>query len=53
VVAFSATINACEKCEKYTEALEVFRLMKKYNVRPNVVTFSSVLSACGKSGKHR
>ncbi|KAG0631017.1 hypothetical protein M758_1G221100 [Ceratodon purpureus] len=46
VVAWTAMITGCAQHGRCREALEYFEQMKKEGIKPDKVTFTSVLSAC-------
>lgn len=50
LIVLNAAIAAFEKCSDGNRALQLLNDMSSYNITPDVVTYSSVISACGKSG---
>ncbi|KAH0883387.1 hypothetical protein HID58_059483, partial [Brassica napus] len=50
VYAFSALISAYGRSGLHNEAITVFDSMKRYGLRPNLVTYNAVIDACGKGG---
>lgn len=50
VYGFSALISAYAKSGLCNEALKVFDSMKGYGLNPNLVTYNTVIDACGKGG---
>ncbi|KAF8011481.1 hypothetical protein BT93_J1941 [Corymbia citriodora subsp. variegata] len=50
VISYSSMIRALSDHGKAHEALELFQEMLKDNIKPNQITFVSVLSACSHAG---
>lgn len=50
VVTWSALIAGYAKHSNYESALHLFRSMKKLNIKPNGITYLSLLSACSHVG---
>ncbi|KAE9617644.1 putative tetratricopeptide-like helical domain-containing protein [Lupinus albus] len=50
VTSWNAMIAACGMHGNYNEALELFHKMKSGKVRPDEITFTSILTACSHSG---
>ncbi|KAG6469186.1 hypothetical protein ZIOFF_073890 [Zingiber officinale] len=50
VVMWTSIVDAYARHGNGIQALEMFRLMKENGVRPDLVTFVSVLSACSRNG---
>lgn len=49
VAAYSAAIGGCAEAGEYVLAFELLKEMKKNGVQPNVITYSTVISACATS----
>ncbi|CAH9132567.1 unnamed protein product [Cuscuta epithymum] len=50
VYAYSALISSYAKSGYCDEAIRVFGLMKDSGLRPNLVTYNTLIDACGKGG---
>eukprot|EP00933_Yihiella_yeosuensis_P049555 TRINITY_DN4658_c2_g1_i1.p1 TRINITY_DN4658_c2_g1~~TRINITY_DN4658_c2_g1_i1.p1 ORF type:complete len:1023 (-),score=170.74 TRINITY_DN4658_c2_g1_i1:206-3274(-) len=46
VVSFSDTINACRKCERWQEALQLHEEMLESKLQPDVVSYGTIIDAC-------
>ncbi|CAK9028111.1 unnamed protein product [Durusdinium trenchii] len=46
VVIYNATINACAKAQQWALAVQLLREMPERRLSPNVVSFSTAMSAC-------
>ncbi|CAA7388393.1 unnamed protein product [Spirodela intermedia] len=51
VYAYSALISAYARSGLSSEALKLFETMKAVGLRPNSVTYNTVIDACGKGGE--
>ncbi|KAJ8532066.1 hypothetical protein K7X08_011989 [Anisodus acutangulus] len=49
-VSWTTMISGCIGVELYDKAIELFRVMQVENVKPNRVTLTSILPACGQLG---
>jgi pentatricopeptide repeat domain-containing protein 1 len=47
VITYSALISACEKAGRWETALELFGRMTAEGCAPNVITYNSLITACG------
>lgn len=43
VVTFNAAIQACQKCRRWKQALQLLQEMQSCNKQPNLVTYNGVL----------
>ena len=50
LIAYSATISACEKCQQWQYALLLFHEIKAGS-HVDLITYNSVISACENAGK--
>ncbi|PKA51558.1 Pentatricopeptide repeat-containing protein [Apostasia shenzhenica] len=50
VYAYSALISAYARSGMSTEAMSVLSSMKASGIRPNIISYNSVIDACGKGG---
>jgi pentatricopeptide repeat domain-containing protein 1 len=48
IITYSALISAYEKGGQWKEALKVLEAMKKDNVKQDNITYSALISVCGK-----
>lgn len=46
VAAYSAAIGGCAEAGEYIQAFDLLKKMKQNGVEPNVITYSTVISAC-------
>ncbi len=46
VITYSTLISACEKAGEWQLALQLFGRMPQDGVRPNTITFNSLITAC-------
>ena len=42
---YNATISACEKGQQWITAMTLLREMQQWHMKPNVITYSSIISA--------
>lgn len=50
MITYSALISACEKAGQWQAALDLFERMQAEGCPPNVITFNSIITACGQVG---
>ena len=48
IITYSAAISACEKGQKWQQALGLLAETRSVSVLPNVITYNTAISACEK-----